>query len=480
MKKDSNTLVRYKVISPESLSATREYLEDMAGKGWMLKNIMGSFKFVFEKCEPKKVKFAVEIIPDGSVYDTHPSEKNEEYIGMCESIGWNYICTSTMFYVFYTEDMQVKDIESDEMLKFKTVKKAVIKSKFTNSIVCMVCGICMLLMAFTMQLNMTEASFLNAQSVLLWIVVLTVNTISISSKVLWMNRAKKVISSGGKMPEKKAASLKDTVIYLCIIALIHIGGALWYSIKFDDMFIGVFIPIVWLMIGVFGLVNRRITVIAEENKIGRNNNRALIIITSVVGTVVMINIVVCVMIFTSLGDSFAKGDKVDDFSEKELEMFGYSNVFESREIDKTVMGRFLMDYTRYEIVAKNKYSVLLDENGETKSMSEKEGEEFLPIEYEWSIDVYHSENEKIIARLIREARQDKTRAFGVWFDFDTAVKIDNDKLNVYENTETDYEDDEDENGDYQYLIYDDNNIVWMRCDEKINDAQLDMIQEKFF
>ncbi len=85
MNKGNNTLKKFRIIRPEKLENTEEYLGKMAEKGWMLQSIKGGNTFVFEKCEPKKVKFSVEIIYDGSYFDTCPTEKNEEYIDMCES-----------------------------------------------------------------------------------------------------------------------------------------------------------------------------------------------------------------------------------------------------------------------------------------------------------------------------------------------------------------------------------------------------------
>ena len=102
--KNANTLTQSKAIAYDNLSATARHLEKMAKEGWMLKEVLGMGKLTFEKCEPKTLRFSVEIFAEGSVFDTTPTNENLEYIEYCKRAGWNFICANGNLNFFYTED----------------------------------------------------------------------------------------------------------------------------------------------------------------------------------------------------------------------------------------------------------------------------------------------------------------------------------------------------------------------------------------
>ena len=130
--KDKNTLVRYHNIQYNTLKDTESYLEKMAQKGWMLKEIKGNGKFIFNKCDPEKVIFSVNIFTKGSEYDTHLNSANLEYNEYCESVGWNFICMVGPLHVFMTKDENTPAIESDPMMTLKEINKRESKKKILS------------------------------------------------------------------------------------------------------------------------------------------------------------------------------------------------------------------------------------------------------------------------------------------------------------------------------------------------------------
>ncbi len=105
-------------------SALEEYFEVMAESGWLIKSINRPF-LRFERIEPKKLKFSVDILNKISVYDPEDSEDALNYREYCEAAGWKYICQYKKIQVFYTEDYNSTiDIQTDEREKFKSLVKA--------------------------------------------------------------------------------------------------------------------------------------------------------------------------------------------------------------------------------------------------------------------------------------------------------------------------------------------------------------------
>ncbi|PWM43241.1 MAG: hypothetical protein DBX47_07255 [Clostridiales bacterium] len=107
--------------------ALKEYLEEMALKGWILKDIKTFL--TFEKGEPQKIIYSVEIFDKASAYDLQPENEAIEYINYCESYGWQYVSSRGKFYIFKTNDEDTVPIETDEKEKYKTIVKNTFKLK---------------------------------------------------------------------------------------------------------------------------------------------------------------------------------------------------------------------------------------------------------------------------------------------------------------------------------------------------------------
>lgn len=74
------------------------YLTDMAAKGWHFKEWKAGL--VFEKGEPEKTQYAVEVFIDGSEYDTRPDVHTQAFAEYCEAAGWKLMDAKRKFVIF--------------------------------------------------------------------------------------------------------------------------------------------------------------------------------------------------------------------------------------------------------------------------------------------------------------------------------------------------------------------------------------------
>lgn len=74
------------------------YLTDMAAKGWHFKEWKAGL--VFEKGEPEKTQYAVEVFVDGSEYDTRPDVHTQAFAEYCEAAGWKLMDAKRKFVIF--------------------------------------------------------------------------------------------------------------------------------------------------------------------------------------------------------------------------------------------------------------------------------------------------------------------------------------------------------------------------------------------
>lgn len=102
------------------LTAIEEYLEKQEEKGLRLKEI-DSNKFVFEKAEPRKIRYSVEVFKSKNARFVEPYP---EFVEACEAEGWELAgFYHDDLYIFRTEKEDAVDIMTDDREKMKIVRK---------------------------------------------------------------------------------------------------------------------------------------------------------------------------------------------------------------------------------------------------------------------------------------------------------------------------------------------------------------------
>ncbi len=127
--KKKTTLKKFIMFRYTDLKSICDYLEDMALKGWALK-YMTNFTAEFERIEPHRVRYAVELLDTDSAYNSEITEKEQEYIDVCEQAGWEFVCNRKQMYIFRTESEDAPAIVSDDEDKLHNIRKGELKTYF--------------------------------------------------------------------------------------------------------------------------------------------------------------------------------------------------------------------------------------------------------------------------------------------------------------------------------------------------------------
>lgn len=82
-------LARYSLanLSMYDRSATRQKLEKMAQKGWLIEKL-GAVVWKYKPIQPQKLHFEIVFLPSGSVYEAEPTEAECRLQEFCEQDGW--------------------------------------------------------------------------------------------------------------------------------------------------------------------------------------------------------------------------------------------------------------------------------------------------------------------------------------------------------------------------------------------------------
>lgn len=111
------------------LAAMEDYLQEMAGKGWMLDEIRGGNFFAFRKAEPCQMTFSAVVVGNMSMLGAEDCEEALKYRSCCEESGWSFVCSNRVVQIFCAgEEEEPIPIETDEQLKFQSVWKQQRKS----------------------------------------------------------------------------------------------------------------------------------------------------------------------------------------------------------------------------------------------------------------------------------------------------------------------------------------------------------------
>jgi len=129
-KDNSKPKTKLKVFTsnPVEVLALQRFLEEMSEKGYMLTGAYGSI-YTFEECEPMKRRFQVDFFSKASFFDSRSGKNTEDYIEYCESAGWTHLLGSGKMEFFYTEDMEIPEIETDDENRFQSIAKAELWSR---------------------------------------------------------------------------------------------------------------------------------------------------------------------------------------------------------------------------------------------------------------------------------------------------------------------------------------------------------------
>jgi len=138
-------------VSAYDLRAIEEYLEAMVEDGLMFLRRKG-YLFYFEACEPRRVKFFVDVFAKASIFDTRPHTMTEEYIEYCRASGWEHLQTDGKLQFFYTQSDTAVPIQTDDAMRLRWIHR---NTLVTN-------GISWLLIAFIFFMLFSQTIMSNA------------------------------------------------------------------------------------------------------------------------------------------------------------------------------------------------------------------------------------------------------------------------------------------------------------------------------
>lgn len=206
----------------------KDYLEDMALKGWRLKSV-GSIFLRFESCMPHRIRYCVEVMDKPSAYASNQSEKLKMYREFCRDAGWDYAGTTGYLHVFYTEDTDAIAVETDLRERYERICQA---CQGNNRFMYVLFGMIILLNLYSCYMRRTLFC-ING-----WVVLLMTAAfaLSLGDFFRWKRRAGQALREEGDFPKyswifvrRKNYAVLLTVILMSMAPMVYTLGR--YSSK---------------------------------------------------------------------------------------------------------------------------------------------------------------------------------------------------------------------------------------------------------
>lgn len=249
--------------------AFRDYLEEMALKGWMLEKISNVI-LTFTPVEPHPIRYDVELMEGASVYDSVQTPGQKGYREFCREEGWEYIGTNGLLHVFRTENPDALPVETDDQIRYERILKG---NTGVRRMMYLVFGLVILSNLFAC---FTRKSAWNVNGFCM-LLITAYAAYYIINMGLWRKRAKQSMEQTGRLPGQdwRKISLKNNLamgvtFVFCFFIILQIVSGMGGSI-----FGIVFVIYLGFYVSLFFVFSRIIKWLREKKSFSRGANIAI-------------------------------------------------------------------------------------------------------------------------------------------------------------------------------------------------------------
>ena len=195
---------KYMVIDAQlyDYAYVEEKLTRMAAEGWHLETV-GNMLWKFRRGEPKAVRYAVTFAPSASVYNSRPTEEEEDLADLCAQAGWVRVAAQAQRHIYRNSDPSATPLETDEAERLKNIRRTMKKHFFPTEILL----VAIFLMQFFMHyITMTRSpartlsSPMMLSTLAISLFVAAIHGFLALNGLLWLRRAKLAVDSGEEIP----------------------------------------------------------------------------------------------------------------------------------------------------------------------------------------------------------------------------------------------------------------------------------------
>lgn len=202
MNKNNKKLKKRNWFKIYECGALKEYLENFASQGYRLESMTNNV-MVFVPWEGGKLFYDVNLfIPSKDGGDK--KQQKEEFIGICEDSGWEFVCEEQNLYIFCSETLDLIPVETDEEAKFQTIHKRMLSENVFTWLLLPLMGI-FILWAQLRDVTFAMTNYVGTFIICIWPFLILNALLEIGGYIHWYIKSKKSLVEHGKVSYRSGA-----------------------------------------------------------------------------------------------------------------------------------------------------------------------------------------------------------------------------------------------------------------------------------
>ena len=183
------------------------HLEEMAQRGWLLDKMGGLWRY--RRIEPQRLRFAVVYFPEVTGFEPETPGGHLTMEELCAGTGWLLAANAGKFQIYYNEDPDPVELETDPVSQVAVIHRAMKKNFLPSNAILAV----MAAMQLVMQITSLTRDFglqhsgvvyylsgVSWMSIPMWSVLLLLYLLELTRYLLWYRKAKARAEEGLMTP----------------------------------------------------------------------------------------------------------------------------------------------------------------------------------------------------------------------------------------------------------------------------------------
>ena len=197
------------------------HLEEMAQRGWLLDKMNALWRY--RKIEPQRLRFAVVYFPEVTGFEPETPRGHVRMEELCAGTGWQLAATAGKFQIYYNEEADPVELETDPVSQVAVIHRAMKKNFLPSYIMLAIMAAMQLAMQIT---NLTRDFGLSHSGVVYylssvswmmiptWSILLLLYVLDVSRYLLWYRKAKKRAEEGLMTPSVNSRWVQSLALWL--------------------------------------------------------------------------------------------------------------------------------------------------------------------------------------------------------------------------------------------------------------------------
>ena len=207
------------------------HCEKMARRGWLLDKA-GGVLWRYRKIEPQRLRFAMTYFPEVTGFEPDTPAAQTDMQALCAQAGWQLAANAGKFQVYYNEDPEAVELDTDPGIQLEVIHRAM-KKNFLPSYVML--AVCAILQILTQIGSLTRdygvfysgpAQYFSGFSWMMlptWCALLAIYLLELGRYLLWYRKAKRRAEDGLMTPSPNSGWIQGLAVVLLFIILLSWG-----------------------------------------------------------------------------------------------------------------------------------------------------------------------------------------------------------------------------------------------------------------